>query len=281
MKVNFMIIGAQKCGTSTLFDILADHPSVVACAQKEPLFFSDSKDWKKELQNYEKLFDSENCKLLFEASTTYTFYPLRNLEIWNDIFEYNPDMKFLYLVRNPIDRIISSYMHTYQRGYIDLSIEEALIANRLFIDVSRYYTQISPYIKRFGRNNILLIDFDDLNNKRKDTLHTISEFLGIDFEKSKNYESVHSNVSIGTHTRHHQFDMLAVRLIVLSQIFPPCWVSFLKPFWKVATRKSKRSFSEKPKLSNVYKRMIINMLELETDALQKLINKNLSHWNLL
>lgn len=280
MKINFMIIGAQKCGTTTLFDILDSHPSIVGCCKKEPQFFSDSKDWKKELHYYENLFDLKETKdvLYFEGSTSYTFYPLKNLEIWNDIFEYNPDMKFLYLVRNPIDRIISSYIHTYKRGYIDSCIEEAIIANRLFIDVSRYYTQIKPYIEKFGGNSVLIIDFDDFNHNRTDVLRKISQFLGVDFDKFKNYQNVHRNISIGIQTRHHQFDKIALRLEKLSNVVPTYFVKALMPIWKAATRKPQRLFTEKPKLTNVHKRVIIDMLDLEIDALQKIMNKDISYW---
>lgn len=257
MKVNFMIPGAQKCGTTTLFLILAARPSIVGCRKKEPHFFCLSKDWKRELPNYEKLFDQKDNVLYFEASTSYTFYPLRNLEIWNDIFAYNPDMKFIYLVRNPVDRVVSNYMHRYERGYSDASIEEDIIKKRVFIDVTRYYTQIIPYVKKFGRNNVLVIDFDDLNKKRKSALQTISEFLGVDFEKFQNYENIHANVSVGGYKIHPWFERLK------------------------KLRNSKRVFRERPELPIAYKRMILNMLDLEINELQKLMNKDLSHWKLI
>lgn len=273
-----MIIGAQKCGTTTLFDILAGHPSIVGCHQKEPNFFSDSENWKKELRQYENLFTLKKDVLYFEASTSYTFYPLKNLEIWNDIFEYNPDMKFLYLVRNPIDRIISSYIHTYKRGYIDYSIEKALVANRLFIDVSRYYTQIRPYINRFTHKNVLIIDFDDFNKKRESVMRIISKFLNIDFEKFEAYQNLHSNISIGTDTRHYRYDQITLILETISKLLPQRWLRFLMPFWKATTRDQKRTFSEKPVLKKIHKQMIINMLGVEIDALQKLMDKDLNHW---
>ena len=140
MQVDFMIIGAQKCATSTLFKILNNHPSIIGCNHKEPHFFSTSNNWKRDVSTYHALFKEQEGALYFEASTTYTFYPLRNLHIWNDIFDYNPNMKFIYLVRTPVDRIISSYMHTYERGYTELNIEDALIKERLYIELTRYYT---------------------------------------------------------------------------------------------------------------------------------------------
>jgi hypothetical protein len=183
-------------------------------------------------------------------------------------------------VRNPIDRIISSYIHAYERGYTTSSIEEALIENRLFIDITRYYTQIDPYIKKFGRSKVLMIDFEDLNKQRKRTLQTVSEFLGIEFEEFRNYENVHSNESIGDHKRHYRLDPLVLRLKKLRELLPPSWSQCLMPMWKMVANNSKRAFVEKPKLPAAYKRMILNMLDLEIDELRKLMNKDLSCWKL-
>jgi hypothetical protein len=270
VQVDFMIIGAQKCGTSTLFEILADHPSIVRCRKKEPHFFSSSPDWKRDLPEYEELFTQKQGALYFEASTSYTFYPLRNLRIWNDIFDYNPNMKFIYLVRNPIDRIISGYMHLYERGNTDLPIEKALIRERMLIDLTRYYTQVNPYVKKFGSSNVLIIDFDDLIHQRRIVLGTVSKFLGIDFAKFHAYENVHSNVSLGGQKRHLRFDNPSLPLRAIRKFWPSAWNRI--------TDNSKRSFRERPRLAVEYKEMIMNLLELEINELQKLMNKDLGHW---
>ena len=137
MIVDFMIIGAQKCGTTTFFDILKRHPDLSACREKEPHFFSKTPNWRKNLGWYHSLFEEEEGRLLFEASTTYTFHPFFNKEIWLDIFDYNPEMKFIYLVRNPLDRIISGYRHSYERGYLKTNLSQALRGSSMVLDVTR------------------------------------------------------------------------------------------------------------------------------------------------
>ncbi len=273
MRVDFMIVGAQKCGTSTLFMILNSHPLIVGARRKEPHFFSSSSDWKNELPQYHKLFEETEGALYFEASTTYTFYPLRNLRIWDDIFNYNPHMKFIYIVRRPIDRIVSSYMHSYERGYTDLSFEEALIKERHYLDLTRYYTQISPYIKVFGRNSVLIIDFDDLICRRQAVLEEISGFLSIDVNKLADHEQLHANKSIGGEKRHHKFDSPSIPLKAIRK--------FLPPLWDKITDNSNRAFSTKPVLSSELKEMTVNMLELEINELQKLMKKDLTEWMLV
>jgi len=273
MKVDFMILGAQKCGTSTLYKILREHPGIISCKKKEPHFFSKTIDWRKKLGEYEQLYEQKNGALYFEASTSYTFYPHNNLKISEDLFEYNPQMKFIYLVRNPIERIVSRYMHAYQRGYTNLSIEKEIVKNSSVFDATRYYTQIQPFINRFGRDNVLLIDFDDLIKERKKTIQSVSTFLGVNFAMFKNYENVHSNVSLGGKKSLYKYDNPSYFLRVLRKYFPSIWRKYID--------NSKRSFKNKPILSKQYQKMIIHMLDLEINSLAQLMNKDLSHWKIV
>ena len=181
-KVDFMLIGAMKCGTSTLAQILKSHPDIGFCKIKEPHFFSKTENWRDNIDKYHDLFNFKEGKIFGEASTTYTQYPTFNLEIWNDIFNYNPQMKFIYLVRNPVDRAISHYMHIYERGYTNNSIEETL-RNLHILKPGLYFTQIKPFIDEFGNERVLIIDFDDLINDREALLKKISNFLEIEFNK--------------------------------------------------------------------------------------------------
>ena len=273
MQVDFMIIGAQKCGTTTLFNILNSHPLIVGCSHKEPHFFSKSDNWRRDINQYQNLFPKTEGSLYFEASTSYTFYPLKNLSIWDDIFDYNPNTKFIYIVRNPIDRVVSAYMHSYERGFTNLSIVEALKNERAYIDRTRYYTQISPYIKKFGRSNVLLIDFEDLVRQKKVALEQISNFLSVDVKQFKDINQTHLNVSVGGHKKHHKFDSLSLPLKAIRKFSPPLWDKI--------TDNSKRSFSGKPTLNPELREMIINMLELEILEMQKLMQKDLGKWMLL
>jgi hypothetical protein len=161
-------------------------------------------------------------------------------------------------------------MHTFERGYFDSDLKEAVIKERFLIDLTRYYTQISPYIRKFGRGKILIIDFEDFIQKRGDVLRKIAGFLEIDPDGFRNYESVHHNVSVGGNKMHHKFDnpTLAMRLMR----------RYLPPLWRKVTDNSKRRFKEKIKPDHELREMIINILELEMRELQTLMNKDLSKW---
>ncbi|WKN41791.1 sulfotransferase family protein [Tunicatimonas pelagia] len=270
MKVDFMIIGAQKAATTSLYSILDSHPSLVGSRPKEPHFFSKSKNWREELSQYEQRFIQQEGALYFEASTTYTFFPLTNWHIWDDLYEYNPELKFIYLVRDPVQRIISSYMHSYERGITDLSIEEVIVQNRKYIDVSRYATQITPYIERFGREYVLIIDFDDFNDNRDKAMRSIAAFLSVDFAGFKDYEKTRSNVSLGGNKKHRRWDKPNLAQKAVRKYLPGVWDQL--------TRNEDRAFHQRPTLSVATQRMILQMLRLEIDALEKIMNKDLSHW---
>lgn len=272
MKVDFIIVGAQKCATTTLFSILTRHPDIVGSRVKEPHFFSTSPDWRRELANYEALFDERPGALYCEASTSYTFYPHRNLEIWDDIYAYNPAMKFIYLVRNPIDRIISNYMHLVARGYTEEPIEDLVRSHPLLLDATRYASQITPYICRFGRSRVLLIDFKDLMTRRRETLHDVTRFLGVDPDGLGDFELVHANGSIGRRKQNHRFDNPPPLLRHTRKLLPGIWE-------RVVDRFSPR-VDQRPRLSASFEEMIAGILEIEVRALEDLMGKDLESWRL-
>ena len=105
LMVNAIIIGVQKCGTTTLANWLSQHPGVRVCDQKEPDFFSKSPDWRAYLDGYHRLYADENeggsKKLWVEGSTSYSWY-LDYPETAKRLFEYNPHLKLVFIVREPM-----------------------------------------------------------------------------------------------------------------------------------------------------------------------------------
>lgn len=270
MTVDFMIVGAQKCGTTTLYDILNAHPSICGSQPKEPHFFSLSPNWRRELSAYHRCFDFQPGKLHFEASTSYTFYPYRRLRVWQDIYDYNPQMRFIYLVRHPIDRIVSAYMHAYERGVTDLPIDEAVLQDRMYVDATRYYSQIAPFIRRFGRDRVLVVDFDDLNDRRADVVQRLAEFLGVAAEGFRAFDQVHANRSVGGRKQHYRYDRPSLAMRAVRRWFPAVWTR--------VTENSARSFNAKPVLGEAVAESVIEWLRLDVAALEPLLNKELNHW---
>ena len=270
--VDFIILGAQKAGTTTLFQILDQHPHLSGCTEKEPHFFSKTADWRKELSQYESLYKKEEGLRYFEASTSYTNYPLENLKIWEDLYTYNPEMKFIYIVRNPIDRIRSAYSHYYQRGFTrESSIDREIVKDPAYLAISRYFSQITPYLETFGREQVFFIDFDDLLKNRKQVIYELSDFLDLDFNLFGDFENVHANKSIGGYKSDHRFDNPPFPLNLIKKISPKAW--------QVLTFNRKSYFmKEKPRISPPYQEMILNILSNEIEELEKLMNRDFSKW---
>lgn len=271
MKVDLVILGAQKCATSSMFEILCRHPRIVGSLPKEPHFFSTARDWRAELPRYEAIFPpARDDALRLEASTSYTFYPHRNLRIWEDMYEYNPGLRFLYLVRDPIDRIVSQYMHSVARGYTREPIERVITRHPLYLDATRYATQITPFIETFGRDQVLIVDFEDFVGAGQETLARVMRFVGLDPSDLAEHEEVHANRSVGGAKQHHLFDDPALPLRALRHLAPRTWK-------RLATSVAP-TIERRPELSPAHQQMIVDMLEFDIRELEVLLGKDLTAW---
>lgn len=178
LEVDFAIIGAQKSGTSSLAYQLARHPSVCFCRLKEPHFFSTNEHWERSLPNYHRLFRLTLGHRYGEASTSYTFLP-EYPETAARIHEYNPRMRMIYIMREPVDRIRSHYRHRLLRNAFDGAPEVEVLENPIYVNRSRYAMQVAPYLELFPREQLLLLIFEEYIAAPSATLETVAKFLGI------------------------------------------------------------------------------------------------------
>lgn len=270
MLVDFMILGAQRCGTTSLYDILNSHDDLVGSRPKEPHFFSLSRDWKNELGAYEESFSHAEGKSYFEASSSYTFSPNYDVCVWKRIYEYNPNMKFIYLVRNPIERIISSYILYFEQGYTKLSLDESVIKDRIYIDASRYYSQIIPYIQYFGRENVLIVEFEQFVRERSVEIQKIADFLNVDFKGFFNFEETHANKSMRQNRWHYKYHYPTLLHRILRKTFPYGWEYLIK--------RSSRSMKEKPTMSAEVEEIVKNLLFADIEKLGDLTGSSFRSW---
>ncbi len=153
MQVDFMLIGAQKCGTTTLANQLASHPGICFCREKEPGYFNSTDNWQAGLDTYHALYDPRPGQLCGEGSTMYTFLPEFD-NTHERLYAYNPDLKFIYVMRHPVERVISNYAHRLVRNTVSVPPQEAVFAKPEYVNRSRYGVQLRPYVKLFGRERI-------------------------------------------------------------------------------------------------------------------------------
>jgi Sulfotransferase family len=191
---NFLVIGAMKSGTTALYYYLAQHPEIYMSPVKEPNFFCSVGQASRHdssvahLETYESLFeDVSGEKAIGEASHCYLYEPKAVARIQ----QYLPDAKFVAILRDPVDRAYSHFLHMVRNGTEPLTdFAEALVAeearacqDRRFQDyVGRglYYDQLRRYFDVFGRERVKVFLYEDLSNVPISVLQNTFRFLEVD-----------------------------------------------------------------------------------------------------
>jgi Sulfotransferase family len=203
---NLFIVGAAKAGTTTLHYALDQHPQVFMSRKKEPGYFA----WPEQklefinngqlitqprflvnhIDDYLKLFaEGKDKKIRGESSTTYLFFYRQTIA---NIQRIHPDWKnckFVIVLRNPVDRAFSQYMHKLRDGAESLSFEEALqkeperLTNNWHFDYQYrprgfYFDAVKAYLDAFPQVKIYLNE--DLRNDHEEVVFSLEDFLGIE-----------------------------------------------------------------------------------------------------
>ncbi len=179
-RPDFIVIGAMKSATTTLHEQLARQPGVFMCHPKEPNFFSDDASYARGWGWYGSLFRTAGMTdLRGESSTHYTklpTYPRTVERMKRDL----PRLKLIYVMRHPIERLISQYVHEVTVGRISGSLREALDRHPELIEYSRYSMQLQPYLDAYGAGAVLPVFFPRLVKHSQPELARIGRFLGHD-----------------------------------------------------------------------------------------------------
>ena len=178
MLPTFLLIGAMKSGTTTLWWYLAEHPDVFMTTPKEPNFFNDH--WHRGVGWYERLFKPAGGALARgEASVRYTSFP-DDPECPARIASVVPDARLLFLARDPVQRIRSHYLHELAALRERRPLEQALRENPTYLDRSRYAMQLERYLEHFPRERLLVVRAEDLFRTPLEVLPRVYAFLGVD-----------------------------------------------------------------------------------------------------
>jgi hypothetical protein len=179
MLPNLVVIGAQKCGTSALHYYLGLHPEISMSSPKELNFFIKPDEWRRGVEWYEGHF-SDGAAVRGESSPNYTSFP-RNKGVPRRMSKVLPDAKLIYLVRDPLERIVSAYIHNLSRGREKRGLTTALAKPRsTYLVRSRYYRQVEGFLDFYPPSQLLILEQDDLLNRRPETLAATFRFLGVD-----------------------------------------------------------------------------------------------------
>ncbi|MEC8965469.1 MAG: sulfotransferase [Pseudomonadota bacterium] len=183
MKPNFLIIGAARSATTSLYKYLSHHPEVFFPTIKEINYFSNERFWQRGEAWYTNQFNSAvGKKAIGEASTSYTSAVGNNDIVPKRIKSALGSIKLIYIVRDPIDRALSHYMHYYHRSERVMPISE-LLNNKVYEDTlwqGKYAHQIDMYLRHFTANSLLVITVDELKSNPQKTMDRIFSHIEID-----------------------------------------------------------------------------------------------------
>ncbi len=212
---NFMIIGTQKAGTTSLHFYLNQHPQLSGSSPKELHYFSRDPHVRESLKNYEKHFRGWGKKKYFESTPTYLYTP----GTCRAIQKAYPDLKLIVILREPVKRAYSAwnmYKDIFEKGRVEEAIkskprrEGNLLYTKFYenrdtfpsfrecidieLDLIRsgesfepallrrglYLEQLNRYWDNFGKENVLILGFNDLVKDTENTLKKITDFLGVE-----------------------------------------------------------------------------------------------------
>jgi hypothetical protein len=268
MKADFVIVGVMKCGTTTLAHFCTHHPSI-AIPEKEVHYFDYDRNYSKGDSWYEE--ELLNCRkdstLIYGEKTPYSFYTYTA----ERIAKYRPDMKLVWIFRNPVDRAYSNYNHDLYnidewRSFEScLKKEESRDVLYQYLSKGRYIEQVDHYLKYFPVAQMKFLLLEDLLKNPDRELSEVFRFLGVPESKEAVSKQVHSKKSL--------------------QPRNPAILYFYKKFisgkgrvWNYLWRKN---FSEhaKRKLNPATREMLLNYYKEWNTKLAVRTGLDLSSWN--
>lgn len=175
---NLVVIGGMKCGTSSLHSYLRPHPQISMSAEKELEFFIEERHWRRGVEWYASQF--RDGRIRGEASPNYTARD-RFPGVPERMHSVIPDARLIYLVRDPIERVISHWVHLRSSQGETPPIDQA-IRSSSYVERSQYWRQLQAYLEFYPAERILVVDSDDLRHGRNEAMRRIFHFLGVDPE---------------------------------------------------------------------------------------------------
>jgi len=174
------VIGAMKAGTTSLHAYLGAHPDVYMAEPKELDFFLDDGNWRRGVEWYrERFIGGLGAAARGEASPSYTKYPAVP-HVPERIAALLPDVRLVYLVRDPIERMQSQWKQNAVYEGEARSVDQALLDDPHYLACSRYAFQLDQYTEHFARDRILVVTSESLRDDRAATVARVLEFVGVE-----------------------------------------------------------------------------------------------------
>lgn len=176
---NVLIIGAMKAGTTSLYMDLCTHELAHFVGDKEPgALCSDEVLNPEGMKRYEAIYaKARPDQLRCDASTAYSKRPDMDGVADRAVRVLPEGFKVIYLVRHPVDRIISQHHHELIEGRVGPCIDEEVRRHARYVHYSRYNYQLAPWLSAIGRDRVRVIRFEDYASQRQSVVDELFKFL--------------------------------------------------------------------------------------------------------
>lgn len=294
-KPNLFLIGAPKCGTTSVHYYLKQHPEIYMSEVKEPRYFGKdllNNPYFKNLAEYLSIFQKAGKEKYIGEATTYYLYSKTAAK---EIYKFAPKAKIIILIRNPVDFLYSlhsEYVYKLQEPIVNF--EEALRAEKdrrkgkrlsqdnklpsllFYSDWCKFSEQISRFYKFFGKENVLVLILDDLKKNTKKEYKKMLKFLSVD-------ENIEVNLEIKNPNKQY-YSKFIQKLIG----FPPI---ALHNFFKAVVPTNFRiliintiyhlnsKHEPRPPMNKNLRNKLQKIYEPEVKKLSKLLNRDLRYWS--
>ncbi len=287
-KIDFIGVGAPKSGTSWAAECLREHPQICFSSKKEINFFNKvhpfynkNKPWQYPygMDWYKKFFlNYQKGQIRGEFSPHYLYDP----DTPRLIYENFPDVKIIMILRNPIDRLYSHYLHGKASRIKFPSFEEVVKKEKEYVEIGFYYRHIKRYLKYFPKEKILIMIYEDIEKDPLVFIKKIYRFLGVD----ENFvpPSLHKRINVTAPrlsftgkcycvVRRFLVDKLGEKFVESIE------KTTINKFRKAAAEKlGKKSEYKYEKISGNLRGELNKIYRPETKKLEKLIGRDLSFW---
>ena len=283
---NTFIIGAQKSGTSTVHNWLKQHPNVSAPESAKDFPFFTDRFYQKGIDYLSSYYSNKSTSnIIVNGYAHYLF----ESDVPERIQALDERAKLILCLRNPIERIISSYLFAKKRGIencktleeaLDKEKERMLVQGSLvnefsYIANSKYGINLERFVKVFGKNQIKVILFEDLKNDPEKVYKSLCEFLGLDVDFKPSFRKINE-------TGQAMFPFVNKLLYrqnpvkkMLSEIIPHKIRAVSR---RKIMRMNTKASSTKFELSNLTRDRIIGELKEDIQLLSAILKKDLSYW---
>lgn len=287
---NFLVIGAAKAGTTSVYEYLGQHPQIFMSPAKETFYFLPESSYSVDFDTYQSLFDGVSKEVAIgEATPMYLHSP----EACQRIKQLIPNAKLIAVLRNPVDRAYSNYLDRLYDGRESIAdFHQACEAEKarrstnieafaFYKSQGFYFAQLSHYLKAFDRSQLKILLFEDLKLEPEAFMQDIYRFLGVDADFTPDL-TVRRNTA--GKNRHFASSRKHEAILEKLRILKPITIRLIPDrLHRTAASKVgglvRQNVSQKmPPLTAAVRAELISMYRDDILRLQDLINRDLSSW---